>query len=94
MWGGGGSSNFFQSKLKLSEIQGGPTYVMGGGGGGCQTFFQGGGVQLLSDRTYDLYWTPVPAPDRRNYQEFQWTTVILSLAVFLSFIIYPPRCMF
>ena len=55
----GGSSNFFQSKLKLSEIPGGPTYVIGGGG----TFFQGGGVQLLRDRTYDLH-----APDPRNYQ--------------------------
>ena len=69
--GGGGSSNFFQSKLQLSKIPGGPTYVIGGGGGGGrQTFFQGGGVQLLSHRTYDLYWTPVPAPDPRNYQEF------------------------
>ena len=30
---GGGSSYFFQSKLKLSEIPGGPTYVIRGGGG-------------------------------------------------------------
>ena len=66
VWGGGGSSNFFQSKLKLSEIQGVQHMLWGG----RQTFFQGGGVQLLSDRTYDLYWTPVPASDRRNYQEF------------------------
>ena len=41
-----------------------------GGGGGHQTFFQGGGVQLLSDRTCDLYWTPVPALDPCNYHEF------------------------
>ena len=65
----GGSSDFFQSKLQLSEIPGGPTYVIQGVGG-RQTFFQGGGVQLLSDRTYDLYWTSVPALDPRNYQEF------------------------
>ena len=41
-------------------------------GGGRQTFFQGGGVQLLRERTYDLYWTPVPTPDPpdpRNYQD-------------------------
>ena len=67
---GVGSSNCFQSKLKLSENPGGPTYVMGGGGEGASNFFQGGGVQLLSNRTCDLYWTPVPAPHPRNYQEF------------------------
>ena len=42
----------------------------GGGGGWRQTFFQGGGVQLLSDRTYDLYWTSVPSHDPHNYEEF------------------------
>ena len=69
-WGGGGrSSYFFRSKVKLSEIPGGPTYVIGVGGG-HQTFFQGGGVQLLSNRAYDLYWTPVPTLDPRNYQGF------------------------
>ena len=67
---GGGSSNFFQGKLKLSEIPGGPTYVIGGGGRGVDLFFQGGGVHLLSNRTYGMYWTPVPAPDPRNYQGF------------------------
>ena len=67
--GGGGCSNFFQSKLKLSEIPGGPTYVIGGGGGGVNLFPRGG-VQFLSDITYGLYWTPVSAPDPRNYQEF------------------------
>ena len=67
--GGGGSSNFFQSKLKLFEIPGGPTYVITGVGWGGQTFPRGG-VQLLSNRTYGLYWTPVSAPDPRNYQEF------------------------
>ena len=56
--------------------------VCGGGGGDPVTSFkvnfnflkfqgaQGGGVPLLSDRTYDLYWTPVPALDPRNYHEF------------------------
>ena len=43
----------------------------GGGGGGCASnFFQGGGVQLLSNRTCDLYWTPVSALDPRKYHEF------------------------
>ena len=75
VWGGGGqggvSSNFSQINLNFPKFQGGPTYVIWGGGGRVrQTFFQGGGVQLLSDRTYDLYWTPVPAPELRNYQEF------------------------
>ena len=42
----------------------------GGGGGEHQTFFQGCGVKLLSDRTSDLYWAPVPAIDPRNYHEF------------------------
>ena len=51
-------------------------------GGGRQTFFQGGGVQLLSDRTCDLYWTPVPALDPRNYHEFESTTANISLAAY------------
>ena len=44
--------------------------MLSGGGRGRQTFVQERGVQLLSDSTYDLYWTPVPALDPRNYQEF------------------------
>ena len=70
--GGSGSSVFFQSKLQISEFPG------GGGGvqhmlsreGGFKLFFQGDGVQLLSDRTYDLYWAPFPALDPRNDHEF------------------------
>ena len=69
VWGGGGGfSDFFL----FPKFQAGPTYVIQveGGGGGLQTFFQEGGVQLLSDRNCDLYWTPVPALDPRNYLEF------------------------
>ena len=64
----GGSSDFFH----FPKFQGGPSYIIhgGGGGGGRQTFFKGVGVQLLSDRTCDLYLTPVPALDPRNYHEF------------------------
>ena len=62
--GRGGSSDFFHF-TKFQGVQ----HMLSKGGGG-QTFFQGGGVQLLSDRTCDLYWTPVPALDLRNYQEF------------------------
>ena len=61
--GGGGSSDFFY----CPKFKGGPTYVIQGG---RQTFYQGSGVQLLSDRTCDLYWTPIPALDPRNYHEF------------------------
>ena len=46
--GGGGSSDFFH----FPKFQGGPTYVIQGEGG-RQTL--GGGGQLLSDRTRDLY---------------------------------------
>ena len=62
----GGSSDFFH----FPKFQGGPTYIIHGGGGVRQTFFQGGGVQFLSNRTCDLYLTPVPALDPRNYHEF------------------------
>ena len=56
------------------------------GGGGVKLFFQGDGVQLLSDRSFDLYWTSVPALDPRYYHEFSSTTG--------SFIMHSPRCMF
>ena len=70
----GGSSDFFH----FPKFQGGPSYIihasMGGGGGkgggGRQTFLKGVGVQLLRDRTCDLYLTPVPALDPRNYHKF------------------------
>ena len=74
---GGGSSDFFH----FPKFQGGPTYVIQGGGG-RQTFYQGSGVQLLSDRTCDLYWIHIPGLDPRNYHEFQSTTAILSLTVY------------
>ena len=78
--GGEGPVTSFKVNLNFPKFQGVQHMLSGVGGGGRQTFFQGDGVQLLSDRTYDLYWTPVPDP--RNFQEFQWTTVILFLAVY------------
>ena len=70
--GGGavGSVTSFKVNFNFQKFQGGPTYVIRAWGGGRQTFFQGGGVQLLSDRTYDLYWTPVSSLDPSNYHEF------------------------
>ena len=65
--GVGGPVTSFKVNLNFLKFQGVQHMLSGVGG---QTFFQGGGVHLLSDRTYDLYWTPVPAPDPRNYQEF------------------------
>ena len=50
---GGGSSNFFH----FPKFQGGP-YMLSKGRG-RQTFFQGVGVQLLTDRTCDSFWNPV-----------------------------------
>ena len=77
MCGGGGEEGpvtSFKVNLNFPKFHGFQLILYGGGGGWCcglgrQTSFQGGGVQLLSDRTYDLYWTPVPAPDPRSYQE-------------------------
>ena len=90
---GGGSSKFFQSKLKLSEIPGGPTYVIGGGGGGGggrQTFFQGGGVQLLSNRTYDFTRSRSTQLSRilMDYSDSLFS------CLFSSFIMYPPTAAF
>ena len=49
---GGGSSDFFQSKLQLSEIPGGPTHMLSGGGGvgggGEGGGGRGGGLKLFS----------------------------------------------
>ena len=42
----------------------------GVGVSGRQTFFQGSGVQMLSDGTHDLYWTPNDALDLHYYHEF------------------------
>ena len=65
--GGGGPVTSFKVNLNFPKFQGVQHMLSGGG---RQTFFQVGGVQLLRDRTYDLYWTPVPALDPRSYQEF------------------------
>ena len=75
MWAGGGGGGkgpvtSFKVNLNFPKFQGVKLLLSLGGGRGRQTSFQGGGVQLLSDRTYDLYWTSVPAPDTRSYQEF------------------------
>ena len=59
-----------------------------GGGGGRQTFYQGSRVQLLSDRTCDLYWTP---------GSVQLSQILINYGdslfgcVFSSFIMYPPK---
>ena len=60
--GGGGPVTSFTFR---NSIQGWSN-ICNPGGGGRQTFFHGGGVQLLSDRTCDLFWTL----DLRNYLEF------------------------
>ena len=69
---GGGPVTSFKVNFSFPKFQGGGVQHMlsGGGEGGVKFFSKGGGVQLLSDRTYDLYWTPVPALDPRNYQRF------------------------
>ena len=85
--GGGGSSDFFH----FPKFQGGPTYVIQWGGGGRQTFYQGSGVQLLSNRTCDLYWTPCP-----YYRSAQLSQILIDYSdspfgcLFSSFIMYPP----
>ena len=57
VWGGGGpvTSFTFRNSRGVQHM-----LSRGGGGGGRQTFYQGSGVQLLSNRTCDLYWTPCP----------------------------------
>ena len=67
--GGEGPVTSFKVNLNFPKFQG-VQHMLSGGGGGGSNFFPRAGVQLLSDRTYGLYWTPVPAPDPRNYQEF------------------------
>ena len=83
--GGGGSVTSFKVNFKFPKFQGGggPTYVIqGGGGGGVKLFSNGIGVQLLSDRTHDLYCTPIPALDPCNCHEFYSTTANFYLAVY------------
>ena len=71
----------FKVNFNFPKFQGGSNICYpGGGGGGVKLFLQWGGVQLLSDRTYDLYWTPVPDLDPCNFHEFNSTTANLSLA--------------
>ena len=50
--------------FNFPRFQGGPTYVFQEG---LSNFFQGGVVELLIDRICDLYWTPIPPLDPRNY---------------------------
>ena len=86
MCGERGSSDFFH--FPKFQGGGGPTDVIQGGGGGRQTFYQGSRVQLLRDRTCDLYWTPGSAQLSRiliNYGDS------LFGCLFLSFIMYPPK---
>ena len=86
-----GSSDFFH----FPKFQGGPTYILHGGGGGVrQTFFEGGGVQLLSNRTCDLYLTPVPSRSAQLSRILIDYSDSLFGCLFSSFIMYPPRCMF
>ena len=65
-----------------------------GGGGVRQTFFEGGGVQLLSNRTCDLYLTPVPSRSAQLSRILIDYSDSLFGCLFSSFIMYPPRCMF
>ena len=92
MWGGGeGSSDFFH----FPKFQGVQHILSRGGGGVRQTFFQGGGVQLLSDRTCDLYLTPVSCS-----RSAQLSRILINYGdslfgcLFSSFIMYPPRFMY
>ena len=55
---------------------------MGAGGGCVKLFSKGSEFNCFSDRTCDLYLTPVPALVPRNNHEFQSTTAILSAAVY------------
>ena len=69
--GGRGPVSSFKVNYKFPKFQGGGgVQHMLSRGGGFKLFFQGDGVQLLSDRTYDLYWAPFPALDPRNNHEF------------------------
>ena len=49
--GGGGEDQVTSFTFRNSR---GVQHILSMGGGGRQTFFEGGGVQLLSDRTCDL----------------------------------------
>ena len=52
--GGEGPVTSFKVNLNFPKFQGVQHMLLGRGGEGRQNFFQGGGVQLLSNRTYDL----------------------------------------
>ena len=85
---GEGPVTSFKVNFNFPKFQG-VQHIYYPGGGGRQTFFQGGGVQLLSDRTYNLYWTPIHGLDPPILIDYGD-----SLCLFSSFIMYPPRCMF
>ena len=73
----------------FQNSRGGPTYVIQGEG--RQTFFQGAGVQLLSDRTRDCPRSRTAKLSRNviNYSDSLFQVGCL----FSSFIMYPPRGM-
>ena len=69
---GVGSTGFFQSKLSFTKVPGMFNICIPGVG---QTFFQGGGVNLLIDIICDFYWTPVPIQIRviiTNFIQLRW----------------------
>ena len=78
--GEGGSSDSFH----FPKFQGGPTYVIQGEG--RQTFFQGGGVQLLSGRTCDC---PRSRSVQLSRNLINYSDSLFS-CLFSSFIMYPP----
>ena len=55
--GGGGGGGGPVTSFSFRNSRGSNIYYPRGGG--RQTFFQGVGVQLLTDRTCDSFWTPV-----------------------------------
>ena len=68
---GGGGGGGPVTSFTFQNPRGVQLIISMGGGGCVKLFFQkGGGVQLLSDRTCDLYLTPVPALDPHNNHEF------------------------
>ena len=86
MYGGGSPVTSFTFRNSR-----GVQHMLSKGGGGRQTFYQGSGVQLLSNRTCDLYWTPCP-----YYRSAQLSRILIDYSdspfgcLFSPFIMYPP----
>ena len=68
-----GSVTSLKVNFNFLKFQGCATYVIRGGGD-VKLFSNGGGVQLLSDKTYDLFWTPVQMLSDNTY-DLYWTPV-------------------